>query len=176
MQNTWKYKLLAAVSLAALLLTAWSLKQRRDDQQDQQGAAFQAYADEKGGVTTQAVSLKLHQLTLRAQREGVLPDGDVDWVIGLLTTRDTRQPELLHYDALDTLRGIPRVSPAQADSIHNAVVPLLSSRLPLDRNGAVEVLGALKDKKAIPKILPLLHDPDPNIREHTREALKSIED
>ena len=169
-------RIVVLLSVTAVLVVGVILFNRADDsRQDMKYAELRAASDQKAGVTTQAVSLKLHQLALRTSRGMPLSDGELDWALGLLKNPDTKQPGLLHYAVMSMIMLPHNTTAAQSGKIRAAVLPLLTSPIGLDRNGAVEVLGSLKDKRSIPSMLPLLKDPNPDIREHTREALKQLE-
>lgn len=108
-----------------------------------------------------------------------LSDEDFDWCLSILS--QTRPHSVVNSNKNAMMIGIllrlPEnndVTPERKERLYTAVAPLLRSKEQLDRAYALNLLGALKERRAIPDILPLLNDPKPGLRTLAREALDKM--
>ncbi len=112
------------------------------------------------------------------QATGSISDTDLSTMLAMMDTSQSTDPALVHSRVLYTLHFLKTIPAHQSQKIYDATVPLLSGNpkqvATLDKTAAAIMMGTLKDKRAIPYLLPLLGDQDFNVRRDAQNALKAI--
>lgn len=117
-------------------------------------------------------------LAIRQSPGRTISDKDVDW---LLQTLNAPAPNLdpikqttWRIEVMSVLGNVRQYTPAQAGKVYNSTVGFLSPPNRPERNSALGVMRATKDKRAIPIVTMFLNDPDPETRKVAQWALDSL--
>lgn len=117
-------------------------------------------------------------LAIRRSSERTISDRDVDW---LLQTLNAPAPDLdpiklttRRVEVMSVLENVRQYTPVQAGRVYSSAVSFLSLPNQPERNAALGVMRATKDKRAIPIVTMFLNDPNPETRKVAQWALDSL--
>lgn len=173
-----RVKLIIAVLVVALLTT---LGVRSYLQQKAAGAQIRRIGAgmQQSGEVSQHEYLRVHTLRSSTSAGQKLSDEDFNWCLSIL--KQTRPHSVVNSNKnammIGILRRLPEnndVTPERKERLYKAVAPLLRSKEQLDRASALNLMAALKERRAIPDILRLLNDPRPGIRTLARKRLNEM--
>lgn len=104
---------------------------------------------------------------------------DLNWLLSELNppTVASTDPAKRHWlimKAVVLASTETHLSPGECKITYNAMTPYLSSQTPVDVASAALVLGRLKDKRAVPLLLPLLNQHDRTVNLCASLALKRL--
>ena len=139
-----------------------------------------ARANAQAHITPYNDTIKLHQIQDNVYASGVISDADLDFVLNLIKhPEDTRTAYLGDVSCLVALYSLKNPSPSQQDRILQTVIPLMTTDMPNDEYGldkafSAHLVGIIRDKKAIPYLIPLLRDPRSGVQRRAQGALTAL--
>ena len=143
-----------------------------------------AQSDEKGGIMLASNDLKIDRIVATVQRTGGIPETDLTWLLDFLNKNNGpgQKQEIARVSILSPLEELKNIPPSQKERIYQSVIPLLgddaSYNDELDKIRASTVMGVLRDKRAIPYLVPLLSADSANhsgqLHLHVQRALHAI--
>lgn len=186
MKNLTSKQIAGAACLLLLVLAiclyfpfkAW--KDNRELKANQLGVA---QIDERMHIMSVKDELKINAIIDKILKSGSISDSDLNLVLDLLKKNNGagQSQEIARVTILDPLEQLNIIPSAQEEEIHQAVIPMLGNdpayNDQLDKIRASAIMRVLKDKPAIPYLLPLLNAPDTTdgqLRIHAQAALDAI--
>lgn len=143
-----------------------------------------AHQDERMGIMRVSDKLKIDEIVAEVQKTGSISDGDLNWTLAMLGKNNSSgQPqEIARASILAPLEALKSIPSSQKDRIYQAAVPMLGNNPAynneLDKIRASAVMGTLRDKRAIPYLVPLLDakeiDQNGQLNLHAQAALEAI--
>ncbi len=151
---------------------------------DSKEARYQAMAhhQEVEGILPATDQMHMFAIRDKVTASHSISDEDLNWVLDKLKTNSApgKLQALARADLMEPIDALEggSVPPNQKDKIFKAVVPMLSNAPPFDglfdKTNASNVMRIINDKRAIPYLVPLLSNPDEQVREHAQHALTVI--
>lgn len=134
---------------------------------------------EKQGIMSQNDYVELREIKTTTKASGKISDADLDWAIQLLHKPSTH-PEIKDMNVLTLFLMVKVISPPQENKIFTAATSVLADHAPTDTyqfrpQAAANVLGHLKDKRAVAYLRPLLASPNSDVRERAQAALRQLQ-
>ncbi|HEY3782095.1 MAG TPA: hypothetical protein VGL56_13505 [Fimbriimonadaceae bacterium] len=170
-------KILTVVSLACVTAFAFSAQAVKEtDAQKLALAKANGAQLEKQHVMPKTEYVQMRQIAIQTDDTGTISDKDIDYLSGILRTTDksSTAPGFIHLCAVADFTVIRTFGTGQKQKIMDVVTPLFSSKVPLDQRAAVAVAEALKDKWAIPYVLPLVNSPNQVLSKHAQAYLQLV--
>ena len=139
-------------------------------------------AIEEAGLMSARDWRRLCDLAIAIQATGSISDADLDWIITLarsplVSTTDNILAShnlALGYSGVSSLQHL---TPLQADKLFEVALDYFS--MPEEEPFAIingcKTMMWLRDKRAIPILIPLLKDSRPTVRYRANEALTSLD-
>jgi hypothetical protein len=131
---------------------------------------------EKENIMSKQEYVSIQEKIEASIKSGTISDTDLDWAIALMHNRPNR---FAHSIVMNLFLKLKQIPSTQRDRIYNATIECLNSKdkddkYKLNQLYASNVLKSLKDKRAIPQLLPLLSDPQPKVKLRAQEALLAM--
>ncbi len=139
--------------------------------------------DERMHIIAAKDELKIEGIISKIQKTGGVSDSDLGWLLDSLKKNNGagQSQEIARVTILNPLEQLKTIPSLQEEQIYQAVIPMLGSdpayNDTLDKIRASAVMRVLKDRRAIPYLLPLLNAPDTTdgqLRIHAQAALDAI--
>lgn len=135
---------------------------------------------EYSGVMSHDDYVKLRFLEDKVQRFSSLEDQDVDWLLSLRRAPLKQKPYAASLARTRPMGALldAKLTPSQKEKVFQAALPMLSSTDKYnddsDKIWGCNAMKTLRDKRAVPQLLPLLGDPRALVRERATRALNAI--
>lgn len=135
---------------------------------------------EKVGIMSQAEHARWHDLNSGVLAGKKLSDEDFDWCL-MTVSQPKPHPIANAVKNANIINGVllkmvqnNDTTPERRERLYKEVAPLLRSKQQLDRLVALNLMRDLKERRAVPDILPMLNDPHPDRRKLVRQALDKM--
>jgi len=99
-----------------------------------------------------------------------ISNDDLSYALRMMSSGST-DPSEARFQSIMVFDNVSKYEAGQKERIYKAALPLLHSDQPLDRKSGLVIIFHQRDNRAIPRILPLVTDPDPLI---SRDAKKFL--
>jgi len=124
---------------------------------------------------TRAETERNDRLAVSIINTGAISLDDLNWSLRMLQTPsqagEPSQTRLRHLEVMIALKGLRTFTPGQKERLYQATTGFLTSQDMPERIGAMAVMRATKDRRAIPGVKALLNDPDAFTRQMAQKTL-----
>jgi HEAT repeat protein len=128
---------------------------------------------------TRAETAHCDQIAVSVNNTGVISTDDLSWALQMLHTPswtgETFQTQERHLEIMVALKNLRNFAPGQREQLYEATFQFLTSPDKPERIGAMAVMRAIKDKRAIPSVIALLSDQDDFTRQMAHKTLPVLE-
>lgn len=176
--NSPAVRIVAALALA--IIATVGVRSYLQHQAEMSRVRKVALDQEKVGLMSQVEYFRWRNINSGVLAKNNLSDEDFDWCL-MMMSQTKPHPVANAVKNARIVNGIfmkmvanEDVTPERKEQLYKAVTPLLRGSRKLERLVALNLLGALKERRAIPNILPLLNDPDPSLRPVARKTLDEM--
>lgn len=146
------------------------------------GDTATATAEEAAGITSKQDYLQRLQIYDTSQKTGNIADNELNWCLGLMNKGPIKNHKgakaELNVEIVATLVYVKRFTPSQKEKIYQATLPMFTNTDEtgdgLEKIYACRMMKKMKDKRAVPYLLPLLNDPRPDICLMAQRTLTSL--
>lgn len=132
------------------------------------------------GVMSESDYQRLREMEKVVGQRGHMTDAEFDWLQGLMQRPLQKKPyasALAHARPMAIMLDA-KLSPGQQAKLFNIALPLLRSHDPdaddLDKIFGCNAMIKLRNKRAVPYILPLLNDDRPKVLAKAKKALSVL--
>ena len=165
--KTGKYKLIsvAVACLCVIAVLAFS---------------FVSYRDKMNyRFMTKAESDRSDQISASVYKTGAISAEDLTWSLRMLQTPswtgNVADTEMRHLDIMVDFKRLRTFAPGQKEQLYEATAPFLTRSNKYEPVGAMAVMRAIKDKRAIPSVTALLNDQNDFTRQMAHKTLEALE-
>lgn len=118
------------------------------------------------------------RISVSAFDTGTISESDLNWAIGMLQTPSwtgrLSDAQQRHLEVMVSLKRLRSFAPGQKEQLYEATAGFLTSRDNYERIGAMAVMRAIKDKRAVPAVSALLNTQDSFTRQMADKTLAGL--
>ncbi len=142
-------------------------------------AGFMSYADSTVyRPMTKAETERCDQITVSIYRSGTISAGDLDWMLEMLQTPswtgEAEQTQMRHLEVMVAFKKLRSFAPGQKEQLYEATSGYLSHNNRYEPVGAMAVMRAIKDKRAVPAVTVLLNSSSDFTRKMAQKTLEVL--
>ena len=130
---------------------------------------------ENEGVMLASDYIQKEQILNSVEKNGTISDADLAWVLHMLQSpgpsQDPVASEVGRGKYFEVLQLTKHYTPAQKPLVFQVMVNFVKPQNRNDQLRSMSVLRHLGDSRAVPYIMPLRNDPDPDVRRAAERSL-----